>query len=59
MHCFGPYWSKYVYGDIAEHIGEGRISVHDHSMVGPGCLYWLRFMGVRLEEKVGREAWDK
>ena len=26
LPCFGPYWSKYVYGDVAEHIAGARPS---------------------------------
>ncbi len=49
LPCFGPYWSKYVYGDVAEHIAGDRADLCNFSMVGPGCEYWLRFMGLLLQ----------
>ena len=48
LPCFGPYWSKYVYGDISEHIAGDKADLQVFTMVGPGCLYWLRFMGLPL-----------
>jgi len=50
LPCFGPYWSKYVYGDISEHIAGDKADLQVFTMVGPGCLYWLRFMGLPLRQ---------
>lgn len=61
LPCFGPYWSKYVYGDVVEHLAAERADLKDFTMVGPGCAYWLRFMGLPLqrgkkEQQQGVEA---
>ena len=50
MPCFGPYWSKYVYGDVAEHVAAEKADLVNYTMVGPGCVYWLRFMGLPLQQ---------
>ena len=49
LPCFGPYWSKYVYGDVVEHVAAEKADLYNYSMVGPGCEYWLRFMGLPLQ----------
>ena len=48
LPCFGAYWSKYVYGDVAEHMAGEKADLRNFSMVGPGCEYWLRYMGLPL-----------
>ena len=50
LPCFGPYWGKYVFGDISEHLATEKGSLHDFTMIGPGCEYWLRFMGLRMQD---------
>ena len=55
LPCFGPYWSKYVYADVSEHVAGGKASLHDFTMVGNGCFDWLRTMGLRLPAGALRE----
>ena len=45
LPCFGPYWSKYVYG---AHIAGDKADLHDFSIIGPGCEKWLRLIGLQL-----------
>ena len=49
MSCFGPYWSKYVYGDVGEHVAAEKADLLNYTKVGPSCEYWLRFMGLPLQ----------
>ena len=49
MSCFGPYWYKYVYGDVGEHVAAEKADLLNYTMVGPSCEYWLRFMGLPLQ----------
>ena len=46
LPCFGVYWSKYVYGDVVEHVAAEKADLYNYTMAGPGCEYWLRFMGL-------------
>ena len=48
LPCFGPYWSKYVYGDVSAHIAGDKADLHNFSMIGPGCEEWLLFIGLQL-----------
>jgi len=48
MPCFGRYWSKYVYSDIAAHVAGDKADIDRYTMAGPGCEYWLRHAGVPL-----------
>ena len=50
MSCFGPYWSKYVYGDVGERVAAEKADLVNYTMVGPGCVYWLRFMGLPVQQ---------
>ena len=34
MPCFGPYWSKYVYGDVAEHIAAEKADLANFCYMG-------------------------
>ena len=53
--CFGEYWSKYVYGDIALHV-TNKADLTRYTVVGPGCASWLRdVMGLPLQ-KVQRDG---
>ena len=46
--CFGPYWCKYIYGDIGQHIAPAVVDLENYSMVGNGCEDYLRMMGLKF-----------
>ena len=37
LPCFGPYWSKYVFGDVGQHIAPSIVDLENYTMVGNGC----------------------
>ena len=48
--CFGPYWCKYIYGDIGHHIAPEIVDLYNYSMVGNGSEDHLRMMGIKFKD---------
>ena len=47
---FGPYWCKYIYGDIGQHIAPAIVDLENYTMVGNGSEDYLRMMGLKFRD---------
>lgn len=50
LPCFGPYWSKYPFGDIGQQIAPEVVDLENYTMIGNGCEDWLRIMGLQFRD---------
>ena len=56
LPCFGyDYWPKFIYGDIGNHITDGKADLMRYTLVGIGCRTLLHQWGLSLPRS-GRKA---
>ena len=44
--CYGPYWAKFLYGDIGSHLAGSKADLGRFTTIGPGCFEMLETWGL-------------
>jgi len=56
--CFGVYFSKFLYGDIGNHLAGEKADLAHYTMIGPGCFRLREMWGLLFSGNAAERQWQ-